>query len=77
LVFHLGQPVHQLRGPKGGKGPPVLRGNVSGRFKQVRPVTDQTGNGMVGDANFGRYARNRHTGRMHAGDCFLLILWQI
>jgi hypothetical protein len=77
LILHLWQPVHQLRGPKGGEGAPVLRGYISGRFKQVWPVTDQTGNGMVGNANLGSYARYRHTGRMHAGDCFLLLLGQI
>jgi hypothetical protein len=77
LIFHFGQPVHKLRRAQGGQGAPVLRGNVSGRVEQVRPVTDQTGNGMVGDANFGRYARDRHTGGMHAGNRFLLLLWQV
>jgi hypothetical protein len=33
LILHFRQPVNKLGGPKGRKRLPVLRGNVSGRFK--------------------------------------------
>jgi hypothetical protein len=77
LVFHLGQPVHKLRSAQGGQGAPILRRNVSRRVEQVRPVTDQTSHRVIRNANLGRYARYRHTGRVHAGNRFLFLLGQV
>jgi hypothetical protein len=77
LILHFRQPVNQLGGPEGGKGLPILRGNVSGRFKQFGPVADKGRDRVITNSEFLGNPSDWHTGKMQGGNLLGGVLWDI